>query len=176
MARAKAMMAQGARSKVSAPRKRIRLWEMDGMCTKVDSRDQHVFLINASGGEPTSRLPTAARSSRCRRSSRPPERRPLQTLKPGEANRHRVQRADPAQGPRFIASDCKPSRRLRDCAVLEAARRRYRARLVMVTAIRSVGATKGPGKAGFRALLQLLLMAPKKEEAGGGQANRREQQ
>jgi hypothetical protein len=48
MAQAKAMMAQGAR---------IRLWEMDGMCTKVDLANNVVYLINASGGEPDKPAP-----------------------------------------------------------------------------------------------------------------------
>jgi len=48
MAQAKAMMAQGARIEgIPGSQQRIRLWEMDGMCTK----------INASGGEPDKPAP-----------------------------------------------------------------------------------------------------------------------
>ena len=53
MARAKAMMAQGARLEgIPDAQQRIRLWEMDGMCTKVDPATSTLFIINASGGEP----------------------------------------------------------------------------------------------------------------------------
>ena len=52
-ARAKAMMAQGARIEgIPGAQERIRLWSMSGMCTKVDLATNTVFLINASGGEP----------------------------------------------------------------------------------------------------------------------------
>jgi len=57
-ARAKAMMAQGARlAGIPGSQERIRLWEMDGMCTKVDQAGNVVFLINASGGEPDKPAP-----------------------------------------------------------------------------------------------------------------------
>lgn len=53
VARAKAMMAQGARLQgIPGAQERIRLWEMDGMCTKVDLATNTIFVINASGGEP----------------------------------------------------------------------------------------------------------------------------
>ena len=53
MARAKAMIAQGARLEgIPDAQQRIRLWEMDGMCTKVDPATSTLFIINASGGEP----------------------------------------------------------------------------------------------------------------------------
>ena len=53
MARAKAMIAQGARLEgIPDAQQRIRLWEMDGMCTKVDPATNTIFVINASGGEP----------------------------------------------------------------------------------------------------------------------------
>ncbi|MDP1749492.1 MAG: hypothetical protein Q8L22_08545 [Reyranella sp.] len=52
-ARAKAMMAKGARLEgIPGAQERIRLWNMDGMCTKVDVATNTIFLINASGGEP----------------------------------------------------------------------------------------------------------------------------
>jgi len=58
MAQAKAMMAQGARIEgIPGSQERIRLWEMDGMCTKVDLANNVVYLINASGGEPDKPAP-----------------------------------------------------------------------------------------------------------------------
>ena len=58
MARAKALMAQGARIEgLPGSQERIRLWEMDGMCTKVDLANNVVYLINASGGEPDKPAP-----------------------------------------------------------------------------------------------------------------------
>ena len=57
-AHAKAMMAQGGRlAGIPGSQERIRLWEMDGMCTKVDQAGNVVFLINASGGEPDKPAP-----------------------------------------------------------------------------------------------------------------------
>jgi hypothetical protein len=58
VAQAKAMMAQGARIEgLPGSQERIRLWEMDGMCTKVDTANNVVYLINASGGEPDKPAP-----------------------------------------------------------------------------------------------------------------------
>ena len=57
-ARAKAMLAQGARLQgIPGAQQRIRLWNMDGMVTKVDLPSNTVFLINASGGEPDKPAP-----------------------------------------------------------------------------------------------------------------------
>ena len=56
MGRAKALMAQGARIEgLPGSQERIRLWEMDGMCTKIGPNV--VYLINASGGEPDKPAP-----------------------------------------------------------------------------------------------------------------------
>jgi len=53
VARGKAMMAKGARLQgIPDAQQRIRLWNMDGMVTKVDVPTGTIFLINASGGEP----------------------------------------------------------------------------------------------------------------------------
>jgi hypothetical protein len=53
VARGKAMMAKGARLQgIPDAQQRIRLWNMDGMVTKVDVATGTIFLINASGGEP----------------------------------------------------------------------------------------------------------------------------
>ena len=57
-ARAKAMLAQGARLQgIPGAQQKIRLWNMDGMVTKVDLPTNTVFLINASGGEPDKPAP-----------------------------------------------------------------------------------------------------------------------
>ena len=59
-ARAKAMLAQGARLQgIPGAQQRIRLWNMDGMVTKVDLANNTVFLINASGGEPDKPAPNS---------------------------------------------------------------------------------------------------------------------
>jgi hypothetical protein len=52
-AQAKDMVAQGARIEgIPGTTHQIRLWSMAGMCTRVDTTNNLVFLINASGGEP----------------------------------------------------------------------------------------------------------------------------
>jgi Cu/Ag efflux protein CusF len=57
-ARAKAMLAQGARLQgIPGAQQKVRLWNMDGMVTKVDLPTNTVFLINASGGEPDKPAP-----------------------------------------------------------------------------------------------------------------------
>ncbi len=57
-AQAKAMLAQGARLQgIPGAQQRIRLWNMDGMVTKVDLPTNTVFLINASGGKPDEPAP-----------------------------------------------------------------------------------------------------------------------
>ena len=57
-AQAKAMLAQGARLQgIPGAQQRIRLWNMDGMVTKIDLPTNTVFLINASGGKPDEPAP-----------------------------------------------------------------------------------------------------------------------
>jgi Cu/Ag efflux protein CusF len=52
-ARAKSMVAQGARIEgLPNTQQAIRLWQMDGMLTKVDPTTNTFYLINASGGDP----------------------------------------------------------------------------------------------------------------------------
>jgi len=85
MARAKAMMAQGARIEgLPGSQERIRLWEMDGMCTKVDLATNTVFLINASGGEPDKPAPDSGEVIQMPQIVSPAGKAALQTLKPGE--------------------------------------------------------------------------------------------
>ncbi len=55
---AKAMVEQGARIEgIPGTEHQIRLWTMAGMCTKVDTTNNLIFLINASGGEPDKPAP-----------------------------------------------------------------------------------------------------------------------
>ena len=57
-ARAKAMLAQGARLEgIPGAQEPIRLWSMSGMVTKVDAPASVVYLINASGGRPEEPAP-----------------------------------------------------------------------------------------------------------------------
>lgn len=50
---AKAMVAKGARLEgIPGAQERIKLWRMDGMCTKVDAATGQIFVINASAGRP----------------------------------------------------------------------------------------------------------------------------
>ena len=59
-ARAKAMLARGARLEgIPGAREPIRLWQMAGMCTRVDAASGTIFLINAAGGEPDKPSPAS---------------------------------------------------------------------------------------------------------------------
>jgi hypothetical protein len=84
-ARAKAMMAQGARlAGIPGSQERIRLWEMDGMCTKVDPATNTVFLINASGGEPDKPAPDSGEVIQMPRIVTADGKAALRTLNPGD--------------------------------------------------------------------------------------------
>ena len=84
-ARAKAMMAQGARIEgIPGAQERIRLWEMDGMCTKVDLARNTVFLINASGGEPDKPSPDSGEVIQMPQIVSQAGKAALATLKPGD--------------------------------------------------------------------------------------------
>ncbi len=53
MAKANAMVTQGARIEgVAGAQPAIKLWQMDGMVTKVDPANNQIFIIYKSGGEP----------------------------------------------------------------------------------------------------------------------------
>lgn len=83
-ARAKAMMAQGARIEgIPGARERIRLWSMAGMCTKVDLATNTVFLINASGGEPDKPSPDSGEVIQMPPVVSDAGKAALQTIKPG---------------------------------------------------------------------------------------------
>ena len=85
MAQAKAMMAQGARIEgLPGSQERIRLWEMDGMCTKVDLAANVVYLINASGGEPDKPAPDSGEVIQMPPIVTDPGKAALQTIKVGD--------------------------------------------------------------------------------------------
>jgi hypothetical protein len=85
MAQAKAMMAQGARIEgLPGSQERIRLWEMDGMCTKVDLAANVVYLINASGGEPDKPAPDSGEVIQMPSIVTDPGKAALQTIKVGD--------------------------------------------------------------------------------------------
>jgi hypothetical protein len=59
-AQAKAMLTKGARLQgIPGAQEPIKLWRMDGMCSKVDPASNTVFLINASGGKPEEPSPNS---------------------------------------------------------------------------------------------------------------------
>jgi hypothetical protein len=85
MAQAKAMMAQGARIEgLPGSQERIRLWEMDGMCTKVDLAANVVYLINASGGEPDKPAPDSGEVIQMPQIVTDAGKSALQTIKVGD--------------------------------------------------------------------------------------------
>jgi len=83
MAQAKAMMTQGARIEgLPGSQERIRLWEMDGMCTKIGPNV--VYLINASGGEPDKPAPDSGEVIQMPPIVTDPGKAALQTIKVGD--------------------------------------------------------------------------------------------
>ena len=85
MAQAKAMMAQGARIEgIPGSQQRIRLWEMDGMCTKIDLANNVVYLINASGGEPDKPAPDSGEVIQMPQIVSANGKAALATIKPGD--------------------------------------------------------------------------------------------
>ena len=85
MARAKALMAQGARIEgLPGSQERIRLWEMDGLCTKIDSANNVVYLINASGGEPDKPAPDSGEVIQMPQIVTDPGKAGLQAIKVGD--------------------------------------------------------------------------------------------
>jgi hypothetical protein len=84
-ARAKAMLAQGARLQgIPGAQQRIRLWNMDGMVTKVDLPRNTVYLINASGGEPDKPAPDSGEVIQMPQIVTPAGKAALQATKPGD--------------------------------------------------------------------------------------------
>jgi hypothetical protein len=84
-AQAKAMLAQGARLQgIPGAQQRIRLWNMDGMVTKVDLPSNTVFLINASGGKPDEPAPDSGEVIQLPRIITDKGKAALQTIKVGD--------------------------------------------------------------------------------------------
>ncbi len=84
-ARVKAVMTQGARLQgIPGAQERIRIWSMDGMCTKVDLAANQVFLINASGGEPDKPAPDSGEVIQMPALVTAKGKDVLKTLKPGD--------------------------------------------------------------------------------------------
>jgi len=85
MAKARAMIAQGAKIEgIPGSQQAIRLWEMDGMCTKIDPATNTVFLINPSGGEPDKPAPNSGEVIQMPQIVTAAGKAALQTVKPGE--------------------------------------------------------------------------------------------
>lgn len=84
-ARANAMLAQNARLEgIPGAQQRIRLWTMSGMCTRVDTTTQQVWLINASGGEPDKPAPDSGEVITMPQIRTEAGKAGLATLKPGD--------------------------------------------------------------------------------------------
>ena len=84
MAQAASLKAQGARIEgLPSAQPAIRLWEMDGMVTKVDPANSQIFLIYKSGGEPDRPAPNAGEVIQMPRIVSPAGLAALATLRPG---------------------------------------------------------------------------------------------
>jgi hypothetical protein len=84
-AQAKAMMAQGARIEgIPGAKERIKLWQMDGMVTKVDPANSQIFLIYKSGGEPDHPSPNAGEVIQMPRIVSQAGKAALASIKPGD--------------------------------------------------------------------------------------------
>ncbi len=85
IAQAASMKAQGARIEgVPGSAPAIRLWEMDGMVTKVDLAQSQLFLIYKSGGEPDRPAPNAGEVIQMPRIVSDAGKAALATFKPGD--------------------------------------------------------------------------------------------
>jgi hypothetical protein len=84
-ARAKAMVAQGARLEgIPGARQRINLWSMEGMVTKVDLPTNTVFLINAIGNITDEPPPNPGEVIQMPQIVTAAGKAALQTIKPGD--------------------------------------------------------------------------------------------
>ena len=85
MGQAAAMKASGARIEgVPGSAPAIRLWEMDGMVTKVDPAQSQIFLIYKSGGEPDRPAPNAGEVIQMPRIVSDAGKAAMMQLKPGD--------------------------------------------------------------------------------------------
>ena len=79
------MMAKGARIEgIPGAQQRILLWNMNGMCTKVDLANNVVYLINASGGEPDKPSPNSGEVIQMPQIVTDAGKAALRTLQPGD--------------------------------------------------------------------------------------------
>src|SRR5262245_57053964 len=84
-ARAKAMLAQGARLEgIPGAQEPIRLWSMSGMVTKIDSPASLVYLINASGRRPDAPAPDSGEIIQLPPALTAAGRSAVASLKPGD--------------------------------------------------------------------------------------------
>ncbi len=84
-AQAKAMLAQGARLEgIPGAQEPIRLWRMDGMCTRVEPSSAALFLINASGGKPEEPAPDSGEIIQMPQVRTEAGRAALRAVKPGD--------------------------------------------------------------------------------------------
>ena len=85
MAQAASMKAQGARIEgIPGAQPAIRLWEMDGMITKVDPANSQIFLIYKSGGEPDKPSPNSGEVIQMPKIVSPEGKSAMAALKPGD--------------------------------------------------------------------------------------------
>jgi len=85
MAQAAAMKAQGARIEgVPGSKPVMRLWEMDGMVTKVDPANSQFYIIYKSGGEPDRPAPNAGEVIQLPRVVSDAGKAAMAGLKPGD--------------------------------------------------------------------------------------------
>jgi hypothetical protein len=85
MQQAAAMKAQGARIEgVPGSAPAIRLWEMDGMVTRVDPANSQIYIIYKSGGEPDRPAPNAGEVIQLPRIVSDQGKAAMASLKPGD--------------------------------------------------------------------------------------------
>lgn len=85
VAQAKALVSQGARIEgVPGSKSLIKLWEMDGMVTKVDPANSQIFLIYKAGGEPEKQSPNAGEVIQMPRIVSTAGKSAMASIKPGD--------------------------------------------------------------------------------------------
>jgi hypothetical protein len=85
MAQAASMKAKGARIEgVPGSAPVIKLWDMDGMVTRVDPANSQIFIIYKSGGEPDHPAPNAGEVIQLPRIVSDAGKATMATLKPGD--------------------------------------------------------------------------------------------
>lgn len=85
-ASAKAMVAKGARLEgIPGAQEQIKLWRMDGMCTRVDAAANQIFLVNASAGFPEEPSPDSGEVIQMPQVRSAAGIAAVKTIKPGES-------------------------------------------------------------------------------------------